>query len=71
VPLKIVPVSPQVDQPFLPFVYDISMGVRRGDQELKDRLEQIMQKRRSDIDRILRDYGVPRVEQRTNTTGSL
>jgi mxaJ protein len=60
VPLEIVPVSPEVDQPFLPFVYDISFGVRRGDQELKDRLERILEKRRSDIDRILADYGVPR-----------
>jgi len=40
VPLRVVAVSPQVDQPFLPFVYDISMGVRRGDQQLKDQLEQ-------------------------------
>jgi len=60
VPLEIVPVSPEVDQPFLPFVYDISFGVRRGDQDLKDRLEQILEKRRGDIDRILADYGVPR-----------
>src|SRR5215213_900646 len=28
--LEVVPVSPQIDLPFLPFVYDISMGVRRG-----------------------------------------
>src|SRR6267142_4365987 len=62
VPLTVVPVSPQVDRPFLPFVYDISMGVRRGDQGLKDQLEQILEKRRSDVDRILRDYGVPRVD---------
>jgi mxaJ protein len=62
VPLTVVPVSPQVDRPFLPFVYDISLGVRRGDQTLRDQLEQILQKRRSDIDRILRNYGVPRVD---------
>jgi quinoprotein dehydrogenase-associated probable ABC transporter substrate-binding protein len=61
VPLKVVPVSPEVDQPFLPFVYDISMGVRRGDQALRDQLEQILEKRRSDIDKILDIYGVPRV----------
>jgi quinoprotein dehydrogenase-associated probable ABC transporter substrate-binding protein len=60
VPLAIVPVSPEVDQPFLPFVYDISMGVRRGDQLLKDQLEQILEKRRGDINRILDEYGVPR-----------
>ena len=62
VPLEIVPVSPQIDQPFLPFVFDISMGVRRGDQELRDRVEEILEKRRKDIDVILEDYGVPRAE---------
>ncbi len=64
VPLELVPVSPEVDQPFLPFVYDISLGVRRGDQELKDRLERILEKRRGDIDRILADYGVPRKDMK-------
>ena len=61
VPLEVVPVSPQIDQPFLPFVFDISMGVRRGDQELRDQVEQILEKRRDDINRILADYRVPRV----------
>ncbi len=62
VPMEVVPVSPQIDQPFLPFVFDISMGVRRGDQDLRDQVEQIMEKRRGEIDRILKDYGVPKVE---------
>jgi mxaJ protein len=57
-----VPGTPQIDQPFLPFVFDISMGVRRGDQQLKDQLEQVLEQRRADIDRILEDYGIPRVE---------
>jgi quinoprotein dehydrogenase-associated probable ABC transporter substrate-binding protein len=61
-PLEVVPVSPQIDQPFLPFVFDISMGVRRGDQELRDQVEQILERRRGEIDRILEDYRVPRVE---------
>jgi len=38
------------------------MGVRRGDQELKDQLERILDKRRADIDRLLADYGVPRLD---------
>ncbi|HEX7334373.1 MAG TPA: substrate-binding domain-containing protein [Pyrinomonadaceae bacterium] len=63
VPMDVVPVSPQIDQPFLPFVFDISMGVRRDDQELKDQVEQILELRRADIDRILQDYRVPRVDQ--------
>src|ERR1043165_5339306 len=62
VPMEIVPVSPQIDQPFLPFVFDISMGVRRGDQEFRDRVDQFLEQRRGEIDRILADYRVPRVE---------
>ena len=62
VPMQLVAVTPQIDQPFLPFVFDISMGVRRGDQELRDQLEQVLEQRRADIDRILEDYRVPRVE---------
>jgi quinoprotein dehydrogenase-associated probable ABC transporter substrate-binding protein len=62
VAMQVVPVTPQIDQPFLPFVFDISMGVRRGDQQLKDQLEQVLEQRRADIDRILEDYGIPRVE---------
>ena len=66
VPLEVVPVSPQIDQPFLPFVFDISMGVRRDDQELKDQVEQFMERRRGDIDRILDDYRVPRIDKRVD-----
>jgi mxaJ protein len=54
-------VSPQIDQPFLPFVFDIAMGVRRGDQELRDQLDQFLEKRRPEIERILAEYRVPRV----------
>ena len=62
VPLDVVPVSPQIDQPFLPFVFDISMGVRRGDQELRDQIDQFLEKRRPEIEQILKDYRVPEVE---------
>jgi len=61
VPLAVVPVSPRIDLPFLPFVYDISMGVRRGDDALLADLESFLERRRPDIERILEDYGVPRV----------
>jgi len=61
VPLDVVPVSPQIDQPFLPFVFDISMGVRRGDQELRDQLDEFLERRRPEIERILEDYKVPKV----------
>jgi mxaJ protein len=59
--LALVPVSPQVDRPFLPFVYDIAMGVRRGDNAFRDEIEDVLERRRDEIERILDDYGVPRV----------
>jgi mxaJ protein len=60
VALEVVPVSPQFDLPFLPFVSDISMGVRRGDEELRLKLDGFIESRRPEIERILDDYGVPR-----------
>jgi mxaJ protein len=61
VPLEIVPVSPQIDLPFLPFVFDIAMGVRRRDTALKEELDAILERRKSEIDALLDEYGVPRV----------
>ena len=61
VPLALAPVSPQIDLPFLPFVFDISMGVRRGDAALKDQLDRALEKRHAEIEKILDAYGVPRV----------
>jgi mxaJ protein len=61
VPLEVVPVSPQIDLPFLPFVYDISMGVRRGDDAFREQLDEILSRKSLEIERILDEYGVPRV----------
>jgi mxaJ protein len=59
VPLKIVPVSPEVDPPSLRFVFDICMGVRKEDKALLDELDVILERRKKEIDRLLRDYGAP------------
>jgi mxaJ protein len=61
VPLVSKPVTPQIDLPFLPFVFDIAMAVRRGDTALRDRLDGILVRREKEIDAILDAYGVPRV----------
>ena len=61
VALDLVPVSPQIDLPFLPHVYDISMGVRRTDVALRDALERAIARRRTAIDSVLQDFGVPLV----------
>jgi quinoprotein dehydrogenase-associated probable ABC transporter substrate-binding protein len=61
VPLDVVPVSPPVEPPGLPFAFDISVGVRKGDAPLKDELNGVLARRRAEIEKILDDYGVPRV----------
>lgn len=45
----------------LPFAFEIAMGVRRGDDALLRRLDEVVLRRRADIDHILADYGVPRL----------
>jgi hypothetical protein len=37
------------------------MGVRRGDDALLSELESFLERRRPEIERLLDDYGVPRV----------
>ncbi|HET7435452.1 MAG TPA: substrate-binding domain-containing protein [Thermoanaerobaculia bacterium] len=63
VPLELTPVSPEIDLPFLPFVFDISMGVRRQDAALRQELDDILERRKPEIDRLLATYGVPRVDE--------
>lgn len=60
-PLELTPVSPQADSASLPFVFDISMGVRLDDAARQGELDDFIARRRADIDRILDAYGVPRV----------
>jgi mxaJ protein len=63
VPLEIVPVSPQIDLPFLPFVFDISVGVRRADTTLHRELDRVLRRRRAAVDRLLAEYHVPRSDR--------
>jgi mxaJ protein len=67
VKLNITPVTPQIDLPYLPFVYDISVGVRRGENELKDKIDEILLRRHADIQKILTAYHIPNL---TNGQGS-
>ena len=64
VPLTLVPVAPKIDVPFLPFVFDIAMGVRRGDTAFRAKVESVLVRRRPEIDDLLARYGVPRVDVR-------
>ena len=59
--LKLTEVSPQIDTPFLPFVFDIGVGVRRGEDAFRNEIEAVLKKRSGEIAKILDDYGIPRV----------
>ena len=61
VPLEITPVQPLADGP-LPFTFEISMGVRRSDAQLRTQLDRILRKHRHDINRLLAEYHVPRID---------
>ena len=61
VALRMTPVSPQIEQPFLPFVYDIAIGVRRGDSTLRNDLNAALEQKRGDIAKLLDEFNVPRV----------
>jgi mxaJ protein len=56
-PLELIPVP--VDEA-LPFEFSISMGVRKDNQALRATLDDILERRRAEIERILDEYGVPR-----------
>ncbi len=51
--------TPTFDAPCLPLTFAISMGVRKNDTELRDRLNRVLAKEQPQIDRILRGYNVP------------
>ena len=61
VPLAVVPVAAPAGLP-APFDYAIAMGVRKGDTALRDQLDAVLARRRAEIDAILADYAVPRVD---------
>jgi mxaJ protein len=61
VPLKLTPMSSQIESRSLPLAYDISMGVRRGQKAFRDEIERAINKQRAEIRKILDAYGVPRV----------
>ena len=53
--LAVVPIEDAQDGA----AFDISMGVRKADTELKARLEQVIDRKRDEIRAILQDFGVP------------
>ncbi|MBZ9822095.1 substrate-binding domain-containing protein [Mesorhizobium sp. CA4] len=67
VPLRITPVAPRIDGPQLPMIYDISMGVRREDDALRGDVNNALAKHKAEIDALLAQYGVPRLDASGST----
>ena len=61
VPMRVGVLPPPPEAAGLPFEYSIAMGVRRGEPQLRERLNDFIRRRQGDIDRILAEYAVPRV----------
>ncbi len=57
--LELVPVTPEIDLPFVPMVFPISVGVRLGDEALRDELNVALARRWDEIQAVLGAYGVP------------
>jgi len=58
-PLALQPVAPLIDGPMLPMTFDISMGVRKEDRALRRELDDVLERRRDEVRKILTDYGIP------------
>jgi len=69
VPLTVTPIRDT--ERFAPqqFQFAIAMGVRKGDHALRDRLNAFIDEHRSEINALLRSYGVPLVELPVTASG--
>lgn len=59
VQLNLMPISDTETFAPLAFAYDVAIGIRAGEDELKAELQLALSKRRAQIRKLLMDYGVP------------
>jgi mxaJ protein len=59
VPLVLVPLAERDSLSDFPFRFNIAMGVRRRDRELRDSLDALLQRKQPEIQAILKEYNVP------------
>ncbi|MGU3360963.1 rare earth element methanol dehydrogenase accessory protein XoxJ [Methylobacterium sp. M6A4_1b] len=64
VPMAVVPLLQEPDRP--PLTFRIALGVRLEENDWKRTLNTILRKRRADIEKVLRDYDVPLLEEEGN-----
>lgn len=57
--LTLTPVSADENSPTLPVSFDICLGVRRSEPQLRDELNDVLARKRPEIEAILKEFGVP------------
>jgi mxaJ protein len=67
--LVITPVAPDRGEGAMPFAFEICMGVRKTNPALRAALNDVLTRKRAEIDAILAQYGVPRVEAAPSIAG--
>jgi mxaJ protein len=68
VPLTLRPVQPERDGAF-PFTFAIAAGVRKGNTDLRDEINRVLESKRAEIEKILDEYNLPRLAlEQTVTT---
>lgn len=60
--LRVTPVAAPFQNLDLPMAFDIHMGLRLDEGDLRQEIEGALLRRRADVDAILAEYGVPRLD---------
>ncbi len=62
-------VVPMKSEPGVTFDYQMAMGVRYGEREWKQQVESLLESRRGEIQAILKEFGVPLVDESFSAPG--
>jgi len=65
VPLDVVAIPQSTGD--LPFAFDISMGVKKGNETLFNRMQGLIDRRQAELTQILNEYGVPLLDRKATS----
>lgn len=57
--LIILPLTDDPSSPYLKFTFTVAMAVRHGEQEWRDKVNQLISENQAEMNAIMEDYGVP------------
>lgn len=58
----VAPVQPEIDTPFIPMTGSLTIGLRPGDESLRDDLDLALSRTWDKIRAVLTDAGVPLID---------